>query len=77
MNASDSRKKLIVKCPQCAKPINWATVSFRPFCSKRCQILDQAAWADGKYHIPPQPGVSDSSHSIDQSTGREPSEETS
>ena len=73
MNTSNSRKRLIVKCPQCAKSIDWESVPFRPFCSKRCQILDQAAWADGKYQIPLQPDVSDSSHSIVQSKGWESS----
>jgi endogenous inhibitor of DNA gyrase (YacG/DUF329 family) len=25
---------------------------WRPFCSRRCQVLDQARWASGTYRIP-------------------------
>ncbi len=77
MKAPDSRKRLIVKCPQCAKTIDWVSAPFRPFCSKRCQVLDQAAWAGEKYQISTQPDVPDSSHNTVQSMGREPTEEKS
>ncbi len=39
-----------VDCPNCKKPIAWiATNEFRPFCSKRCQLIDFGEWAtEGK-----------------------------
>ena len=77
MKAPDSRKRLIVQCPQCAKTIDWVSTPFRPFCSKRCQTLDQAAWAGEKYQISTQPDVSESSHDTLPSTGWELTEEKS
>lgn len=37
-------------CVQCGKqPIDQR---WRPFCSRRCQLLDQAKWAEGTYRVP-------------------------
>ncbi|MIO26474.1 DNA gyrase inhibitor YacG [Salmonella enterica subsp. enterica] len=31
----------VVNCPTCGKPVVWGEISpFRPFCSKRCQLID-------------------------------------
>ncbi|SUG16798.1 zinc-binding protein [Salmonella enterica subsp. arizonae] len=36
----------VVSCPTCGKPVVWGEVSpFRPFCSKRCQLIDLGEWA--------------------------------
>lgn len=41
-----------VNCPQCGKRVAWAPESaFRPFCSKRCQLLDLGAWAEESHRI--------------------------
>jgi len=38
---------LKVSCPQCKKDVLWQQSSaFRPFCSKRCQLIDLGEWAD-------------------------------
>jgi endogenous inhibitor of DNA gyrase (YacG/DUF329 family) len=43
----------IVACPTCRKPVHWSpTNRFRPFCSKRCQLIDLGAWASEDYRIP-------------------------
>jgi endogenous inhibitor of DNA gyrase (YacG/DUF329 family) len=43
---------MIVECPTCKKPVEWGEKSpFRPFCSKRCRLIDIGAWADGSYSI--------------------------
>jgi endogenous inhibitor of DNA gyrase (YacG/DUF329 family) len=42
----------VVKCPQCAAPVEWASNPFRPFCSERCRLVDLGAWLDEKYSIP-------------------------
>ncbi|GFD77738.1 hypothetical protein KUL118_06000 [Tenacibaculum sp. KUL118] len=35
-----------VKCPICAKQVVWAPTSeYRPFCSKKCQLIDLGEWA--------------------------------
>ncbi|MCI4625020.1 MAG: DNA gyrase inhibitor YacG [Candidatus Magnetoovum sp. WYHC-5] len=40
-----------VKCPKCAKESLWDGNPYRPFCSKRCKIMDLAAWAKEEYII--------------------------
>lgn len=36
----------VVSCPTCGKPVVWGEMSpFRPFCSKRCQLIDLGEWA--------------------------------
>ena len=44
-----------VKCPTCGKPVLWSEQSpFRPFCSKRCQLIDLGEWANEERRIPAQ-----------------------
>lgn len=51
----------IVKCPQCGIPVVWGDVSpFRPFCSKKCQLIDLGEWADEEKRIAGAPDMSDS-----------------
>lgn len=34
-----------VNCPTCQKEVNWDKQSlYRPFCSKRCQLIDLGEW---------------------------------
>lgn len=42
-------------CPGCKKPVRWEDNPFRPFCSKRCHILDLGNWASGNYRVPGEP----------------------
>lgn len=36
----------VVNCPTCSKEVVWAPSSeFRPFCSKRCKLIDLGEWA--------------------------------
>lgn len=36
-----------VKCPGCQQDVEWHQKSaFRPFCSKRCQLIDLGQWAN-------------------------------
>ena len=35
-----------VKCPICTKTVVWSPQSeYRPFCSKKCQLIDLGEWA--------------------------------
>lgn len=44
---------LIVNCPTCQKAIEWDEKnSYRPFCSKRCQLIDLGEWANETHRIP-------------------------
>lgn len=43
---------LILKCPQCNKPVTWTPSNkSRPFCSKRCKLLDLGDWANESHRI--------------------------
>ena len=42
-----------VECPHCKKSVEWSGKSpFRPFCSKRCQMIDLGEWAAEEKAIP-------------------------
>ena len=53
-----SHRPLKVACPQCRKKVVWSEQSvYRPFCSKRCRLLDLGAWADESHRIAGQPAM--------------------
>ena len=42
-----------VDCPQCKKSVQWVeSNTFRPFCSKTCQLIDLGEWANEEKSIP-------------------------
>ncbi|MBC3765310.1 DNA gyrase inhibitor YacG [Neptunicella marina] len=42
-----------VNCPQCDAEVEWGEQSpYRPFCSKRCQLIDLGEWANEEKTIP-------------------------
>ncbi len=42
-----------VRCPHCSTPVPWGPQSpYRPFCSKRCRLIDLGDWLNGSNHIP-------------------------
>lgn len=52
---------LTVSCPTCKKTVSWGPESpYRPFCSKRCQLIDLGEWADEEKRIPSNEDISDS-----------------
>ncbi|ASO57289.1 DNA gyrase inhibitor YacG [Salmonella enterica subsp. enterica serovar Hvittingfoss] len=51
----------VVNCPTCGKPVVWGEISpFRPFCSKRCQLIDLGEWAAEEKRIASSGEQSDS-----------------
>lgn len=43
----------VLPCPTCRKPVRWSAGNpHRPFCSKRCRLIDLGAWADQTHRIP-------------------------
>ncbi|MBT0585537.1 DNA gyrase inhibitor YacG [Alteromonas oceanisediminis] len=52
-----------VNCPSCAKPVEWSETSeFRPFCSKKCQLIDLGDWATEAHSIPAAPSGNMADH---------------
>ncbi|WP_067706764.1 MULTISPECIES: DNA gyrase inhibitor YacG [unclassified Erwinia] len=50
-----------VNCPTCAKEVIWDDLSpWRPFCSKRCQLIDLGEWAAEEKRIASGGGISES-----------------
>jgi hypothetical protein len=48
-----------VKCPNCQTDVVWGEQSeHRPFCSKRCQLIDLGEWASESNRIAESPQVS-------------------
>jgi endogenous inhibitor of DNA gyrase (YacG/DUF329 family) len=42
-----------VACPSCGRPVEWSDASpFRPFCSKRCKLIDLGDWLAENHRIP-------------------------
>ncbi|MGH8498548.1 MAG: DNA gyrase inhibitor YacG [Methylococcales bacterium] len=50
-----------VECPQCGKPVYWNTsYPDRPFCSKRCKLIDFGGWVNEEHVIAGEPVDPDS-----------------
>lgn len=49
-----------VNCPTCGKVVIWGEQSpYRPFCCKRCQLIDLGEWADEEKRISSNGELSD------------------
>ncbi|PCH59376.1 MAG: DNA gyrase inhibitor YacG [SAR86 cluster bacterium] len=49
-----------VNCPTCHKEVLWIEAeSFRPFCSKRCKLIDFGDWATEKNSIAGEPAFNE------------------
>jgi endogenous inhibitor of DNA gyrase (YacG/DUF329 family) len=42
-------------CPLCDAPLTAESHRFRPFCSKRCKLLDLSRWLSEEYRVPGEP----------------------
>lgn len=45
------KKILEVRCPHCGMKFAYQQSQFRPFCSKRCRMVDLGHWLDGSYAV--------------------------
>jgi len=44
--------KRSVKCPECSEKAEWSDQNiYKPFCSKRCQLLDLGSWVSERHVI--------------------------
>jgi len=50
---------LIVHCPRCGKNTQLEGNPYRPFCSRRCKLIDLGKWVDEEYIIPGQDDETD------------------
>ncbi|MBZ5874701.1 MULTISPECIES: DNA gyrase inhibitor YacG [Chromohalobacter] len=58
MTDTPQDRPLEVACPQCRTKVAWTTDNpYRPFCSKRCRLLDLGAWADESHRIAGEPAM--------------------
>ncbi|MCG6200904.1 DNA gyrase inhibitor YacG [Psychromonas antarctica] len=49
-----------VNCPTCQKEVQWSKEnSHRPFCCKRCQLIDLGEWASEEKRIKGEPVQAD------------------
>ncbi len=45
-------KKLLIKCPSCAREHDYyQSKPWSPFCSERCKLIDLGAWASESHRI--------------------------
>jgi endogenous inhibitor of DNA gyrase (YacG/DUF329 family) len=42
---------MIVNFPKCGEPSSWNGNEWRPFCSRRCKLVDLGAWISEEYVI--------------------------
>lgn len=55
-----------VTCPICSKLVPWNDQStYRPFCSKKCQLIDLGEWASEERKIAAKPAEDDTPKDID------------
>lgn len=48
-----NKKNISVDCPNCQRSVEWKDENnFRPFCSKRCKLIDFGGWANELNSIP-------------------------
>ncbi|GHC30510.1 DNA gyrase inhibitor YacG [Aidingimonas halophila] len=58
MTQRTTNRPLEVACPQCHKKVLWTEDNlYRPFCSKRCKLLDLGAWAEESHRIAGEPAM--------------------
>lgn len=59
--------KITVSCPTCHKVIIWEEKNiYRPFCSKRCQLIDLGEWASEEKRISSTDEVADNENWSEQ-----------
>jgi len=61
--------KKSVKCPECGKATEYSPENeYRPFCSKRCKLIDLGEWIEGRYAINLEENFQESQYLEDESS---------
>jgi endogenous inhibitor of DNA gyrase (YacG/DUF329 family) len=50
--AREAPEEAPMKCPTCRQPVENEKSPWRPFCSRRCKLIDLGRWLDGSYALP-------------------------
>jgi len=56
-------------CPICRENVNHEGNPYRPFCSKRCKLIDLESWMSGRYRVPVDEEPPDSEESFADQEG--------
>lgn len=52
MNENQQTVLTAVRCPNCRTSVEWKPENaYRPFCSRRCRLIDLGEWATEQYTI--------------------------
>lgn len=55
---NETKEPATVSCPTCGKPVPWVSESqWRPFCSRRCKLIDLGEWLDENHRISEPAGI--------------------
>lgn len=47
-----------VNCPTCEQSVEWSEASpYRPFCSRRCKLIDLGEWFEENHRIAGDPAL--------------------
>ncbi|OCC15467.1 DNA gyrase inhibitor [Dissulfuribacter thermophilus] len=57
MGSKCEAKNISIRCPICEAPVDFFQNPYRPFCSKRCKMVDLGAWFKEDYRIKGEPQV--------------------
>lgn len=61
-----------VHCPTCGNPVEWSEASpYRPFCSRRCRLIDLGEWLEERHRIPGEPADVDALFGDDDERSRD------
>ena len=41
--------KIVRPCPVCGREVDFEKAPYRPFCSRRCKLVDLGAWLEERY----------------------------
>lgn len=53
-----AKAERLIPCPRCRKAVIWDTKNpARPFCSRRCQLMDFGMWVGEEHRIPGEPAL--------------------
>ncbi|MFQ5508420.1 MAG: DNA gyrase inhibitor YacG [Leptospirillia bacterium] len=56
-----------IPCPICRQVSTWEENKHRPFCSKRCRMIDLGVWASEGYRIAGEPAGSPDDEPLEES----------
>ncbi len=72
-SAAGFKRSPTVSCPNCGESVIWnEDAAYRPFCSRRCRLIDLGDWLDERNTIPGEPAWLDPDAELDADGSRDP-----